>query len=260
MVVARSAEPLQKLKEKYTKQVEVVNGDLADFSLAQKAVDAAVSTFGGLDGMVLNHGILGQVGKIEIGNTDEWRQAFDVNFFSLLAFVRYTKYQGILQCLHLLTKYSVQAKAALPPLRKSKGKIIFTSSGAAVSGYPGWGVYGATKAAMNHFALTLGAEEPDVTSISIRPGMVDTNMQRELREDHATNMTPEMHAKFTGVHADGKLLRVEQPSHVMAKLVLDAPKQLSGKFLSYVDRFPFSFFSLFFFYGMLTSSGGMIRS
>ncbi|KAK5807529.1 hypothetical protein VI817_001787 [Penicillium citrinum] len=224
VVVARSAEPLQKLKEKYTKQVEVVNGDLADFSLAQKAVDAAVSTFGGLDGMVLNHGILGQVGKIEIGNTDEWRQAFDVNFFSLLAF-----------CLHLLTKYSVQAKAALPPLRKSKGKIIFTSSGAAVSGYPGWGVYGATKAAMNHFALTLGAEEPDVTSISIRPGMVDTNMQRELREDHATNMTPEMHAKFTGVHADGKLLRVEQPSHVMAKLVLDAPKQLSGKFLSWND-------------------------
>lgn len=111
---------------------------------------------------------------------------------------------------------------------------------------------------MNHFALTLGAEEPDVTSISIRPGMVDTNMQRELREDHATNMTPEMHAKFTGVHADGKLLRVEQPSHVMAKLVLDAPKELSGKFLSYVDGF---FSRIFFSYGwMLTSPGGMIRS
>jgi len=94
VVVARSAEPLQKLKEKYTKQVEVVNGDLADFSLAQKAVDAAVSTFGGLDGMVLNHGILGQVGKIEIGNTDEWRQAFDVNFFSLLAFVRPNRISG----------------------------------------------------------------------------------------------------------------------------------------------------------------------
>lgn len=127
---------------------------------------------------------------------------------------------------------SSQAKAALPALRQSKGKIILTSSGAAVTGYRGWALYGATKAAMNHFALSLGAEEPDVTSVSIRPGMVDTNMQRELREDHATSLDAEMHSKFTGVHKDGKLLRVEQPGHVMAKLVLDAPRELSGKFLS----------------------------
>lgn len=87
VVVARSIEPLQKLKEQYTKQVEVVNGDLADFSLAQKAVDAALKTFGQLDGMVLNHGILGQVGKVAEADTEQWRQGFDVNFFSLVAFV-----------------------------------------------------------------------------------------------------------------------------------------------------------------------------
>jgi NAD(P)-dependent dehydrogenase (short-subunit alcohol dehydrogenase family) len=85
---------------------------------------------------------------------------------------------------------------------------------------------------MNHLAISLAAEEPDVVSVSIRPGMVDTNMQRELREDHATSLDAEMHAKFTGVHKDGKLLRVEQPGHVMGKLVLDAPVGLSGKFLS----------------------------
>lgn len=88
MVVARSVEPLQKLKEQYSKQVEVVNGDLADFSLAQKAVDAALNSFGQLDGMVLNHGILGQVGKVAEGDTEQWRQGFDVNFVSLVAFVR----------------------------------------------------------------------------------------------------------------------------------------------------------------------------
>lgn len=76
------------MKEKYPSQVEVVNGDLADFSLAQKAVDTAVSTFGRLDGMVLNHGVLGQVGKIDAASTDEWKAGFDVNFISLVAFVR----------------------------------------------------------------------------------------------------------------------------------------------------------------------------
>lgn len=111
---------------------------------------------------------------------------------------------------------------------------MFTSSGAAVTAYRGWALYAATKAAMNNFAMSLGAEEPDVTSVSIRPGMVDTEMQRELREVHGTALDAEMHSKFTGVHKDGKLLRPDQPGHVMAKLVLDAPKELSGRFYSYV--------------------------
>lgn len=135
---------------------------------------------------------------------------------------------------------AVQVKAGLPALRESKGKLIFTSSGAAVSAYRGWGLYGATKAAMNHLALSLGEEEPDVTTVSIRPGMVDTEMQRELREDHATTLEPQVHSKFTTVHKEGKLLKPEQPGHVMAKLVLDAPKDLSGKFLSYVLEMVYS--------------------
>ncbi|KAJ5774874.1 hypothetical protein N7457_009770 [Penicillium paradoxum] len=214
VVVARSVEPLQKLKEQYGKQVAVVNGDLSDFSLPQKAVDTAISTFGGLDGMVLNHGVLGQVGKIADSDPQQWKEAFDINFISLVAF----------------------ATAALPALRESKGKIIFTSSGAAVNAYRGWALYAATKAAMNNFAMSLGAEEPDVTSVSIRPGMVDTEMQRALREDHATALDAEMHSKFTGVHKDGKLLKPEQPGHVMAKLVLDAPKEISGRFYSWNDK------------------------
>lgn len=70
----------------------MVNGDLADFSLANKAVDLAVKTFGKLDGMVLNHGVLGQVGKITEADLQQWKQGFDVNFISLVAFV------GILGC------------------------------------------------------------------------------------------------------------------------------------------------------------------
>lgn len=87
VVIARSVEPLQKLKEQYSKQVEVLNGDLADFSLAQKAVDLALHSFGQLDGMVLNHGILGQVGKLADTEVQQWQEAFNINFISLIAFV-----------------------------------------------------------------------------------------------------------------------------------------------------------------------------
>lgn len=126
----------------------------------------------------------------------------------------------------------LQVKAALPALRKSKGRIIFTSSGASVSGFKGWGLYGASKAAMNHLALTLSVEEPDVTSVAIEPGMVDTEMQREIREDLATSMDTRFHSLFTTVHKDGQLLRPEQPGHAIARTVIAAPKSLTGKFLS----------------------------
>lgn len=86
-MIARSVEPLQKLKEQYSKQVEVLNGDLADLSIGQKAVDLALKSFGRLDGMVLNHGVLGQVGKIAQADPEQWKHGFDVNFISFVAFV-----------------------------------------------------------------------------------------------------------------------------------------------------------------------------
>lgn len=124
-----------------------------------------------------------------------------------------------------------KAKAALPHLRKSKGRIILTSSGAATTGYIGWGLYGSTKAAMNHLAITLKNEEPEVTSVSVRPGVVDTDMQLELREEHLDYMGKDAE-KFTNAHKHGQLLKPELPGHVIAKLALDAPHELSGEFLS----------------------------
>jgi NAD(P)-dependent dehydrogenase (short-subunit alcohol dehydrogenase family) len=80
--------------------------------------------------------------------------------------------------------------------------------------------------------MTLGAEEPDVTTVSIRPGVIDTAMQQEIRDVHLRNMDPKDAEKFSSAHRDGKLNRPEQPGNVIARLVLDAPKELSGKFLA----------------------------
>lgn len=49
---------------------------------------------------------------------------------------------------------------------------MFVSSGAAVTPYLAWGAYGAMKAALNHLAMTLAAEEPEIRSISVRPGVI----------------------------------------------------------------------------------------
>lgn len=139
----------------------------------------------------------------------EWRSGFDINFFSAISFVA----------------------PAIPHLRKTNGKIVLVSSGAAVGAYATWGIYGATKAALNHLSMTLAVEEPDITTIAIRPGTVATEMQRELREVHGTVMDAKDAAKFKSLHEDGKLLKPEQPGNVIARLALNADKSLSGKFL-----------------------------
>lgn len=87
VLLARSTEPLEKLKGKFPDRVSICAGDLADFSLAEKGVETANKDFGRLDGLILNHGILEPATRIASSDPDAWRRCFDVNFFSLVAFV-----------------------------------------------------------------------------------------------------------------------------------------------------------------------------
>ncbi|KAG6991025.1 sterol 24-C-methyltransferase [Physcia stellaris] len=214
VVLARSGAALQELKAKHPTQVQAVAADLSDPAVAQSTVEATLEEFGQIDALVLNHGTLEPVTRISDSSVEAWKKGFDVNFFSAVAWVT----------------------AALPALRKSHGRIIFTSSGAAINAYTGWGAYGASKAALNHLALTLGAEEPDVTSISVRPGVVDTDMQRDIREVHGPGMLEKDVARYHKLHKEGGLLKPEQPGHVIAKLAVDGPRDLTGRFLSWNDK------------------------
>lgn len=211
VVVARSEQPLRDLEKQYPEQVAVLAGDLSDLSLGHTAVELARQRYSKLDGVIVNHGVLDPVKRLADSTAEEWRAAYETNFFSAIAL----------------------AKAALQPLRETKGCMILVSSGAAANAYPTWGAYGSAKAAMNHLAMTLASEEKDITSIAIRPGVVDTEMQRDIREKHNTAMDASDTKRFAELKSSGGLLQPEQPGHVMAKLVVNPPAELSGKFLSW---------------------------
>ncbi|KAF2473265.1 NAD(P)-binding protein [Lindgomyces ingoldianus] len=215
VVLARTHSALDQLHYQYPEQVEVLAGDLSDFSFGAKAVEVAISRWGKLDAVIVNHGVLDPVKKVANTDVEEWRKAFDINVFSGISLIQ----------------------TALPYIRTSKGRIILTSSGAAINAYTGWGAYGAGKAVFNHLALTLAIEEPDVTTISVRPGVVDTEMQREIREKHNIAMDAKDAEKFRSLKEGGSLLRPEQPGHVIAKLAVEdgVGKELSGKFLNWND-------------------------
>ncbi|KAK5938907.1 hypothetical protein PMZ80_009099 [Knufia obscura] len=214
ILASRTPGPLEELKKIAPERVDYSAGDLCDPTFINKAVELAVTKFGRLDALILNHGTLGQVRRIADLEMQDWQDCFQTNFFSC----------------------AIAAKYAIPELRKTNGRIIITSSGAASNGYTTWGIYGATKAAQNHLALTLKAEEPDITTVAIRPGMVDTDMQKAIREEHKDKMDPEDMKKFIGAFEEGKLVKPEQCGHVIAELALSATPDLSGKFMAWNDE------------------------
>lgn len=67
----------------------------------------------------------------------------------------------------------------LPHLRRNGGIVINLSSDAAVEAYPGWGGYGAAKAALDHLSRVLAAEHPELSVYSVDPGDMNTRMHQE---------------------------------------------------------------------------------
>ena len=66
----------------------------------------------------------------------------------------------------------------LPQLVASGGVLLSISSDAAVEHYPGWGLYGASKAALDHLTLQYAAENPGITGYAVDPGDMRTEMHQ----------------------------------------------------------------------------------
>ncbi|CAK7203775.1 hypothetical protein SEUCBS139899_006522 [Sporothrix eucalyptigena] len=214
VLVSRAEAPLAALKKEFPGQVAYLAADATDYTALGKVVDLAVSTFGRVDGLVINHGVLTPVQRLADADLDAWKRLYDINVFSALAI----------------------AKAAIPELRKTSGRIVIISSGASLKGYASWGAYGSSKAAANSLVQHLAVEEPAITSVAVAPGRVDTDMQKDIREQGVLGgMDPKVYATFVDAFEAGELNPPEKPSEVIAKLALEAKHELSGKYVNWND-------------------------
>ncbi|WP_107705227.1 SDR family NAD(P)-dependent oxidoreductase [Nocardioides allogilvus] len=80
----------------------------------------------------------------------------------------------------------------LPWLRPQESVIVSISSDAAVNHYETWGLYGASKAALDHVTLTFAAEV-GVTAFAVDPGDMRTQMHQDAfpGEDISDRPLPE---------------------------------------------------------------------
>lgn len=129
--------------------------DVGDPGQITAAVQAAVKRFGRIDVLVNNAG-RGLVGAVEEAGDAEVRAVFEVNVFGLLAVTR----------------------AVLPQMRAQKsGLVVNLSSVGGFVAWPGWGVYAATKFAVEALseAMTHELAPLGIRSVAIEPGPFRTN-------------------------------------------------------------------------------------
>ncbi|MGY1773418.1 SDR family NAD(P)-dependent oxidoreductase [Blastococcus sp. SYSU D00813] len=82
-------------------------------------------------------------------------------------------------------------QAVLPALRAARGRVLDVSSDAAVEAYPGWGGYGASKAALDQLTAVLAVEEPALRVYAVDPGDMATDMHRAAAPDDDGLPAPE---------------------------------------------------------------------
>ena len=97
----------------------------------------------------------------------------------------------------------------LDDLRAARGTLVAVSSDAAVEAYEGWGGYGSSKAALDHLAAVLAAENSDLHVYAVDPGDMNTAMHQRAfpGDDISDRPLPE-----TVVPALLRLTRQELPS------------------------------------------------
>ena len=191
----------------------VLTGDVARPEDGRRWVADTLARFGRLDALVNNAGVLAPLARLADAEPADWHANLAVN---------------------LLGPFYL-AQAAIPPLRETCGRIVNISSGAALKSIVGWSAYCVAKAGLNHLTRLLAAEEPDITTVALRPGVVDTAMQALIRAEGSQAMAPETSAAFRELKATGRLLDPAVPAGKIAWLALQAPSDLSGAFLDYDD-------------------------
>jgi NAD(P)-dependent dehydrogenase (short-subunit alcohol dehydrogenase family) len=136
VATARNIAHVKDLEERYPTHVRAVHLDVTHLTDIHMAIEIGVTTFGRIDVLVNNAGYA-LFGMIEDVNEVQIRRQFETNVFGLLNMTR----------------------AVLPLMRKQKfGHILNITSSLGIVGLPVFGIYGATKHAVEGFSEALAQE------------------------------------------------------------------------------------------------------
>ncbi|HEV2359169.1 MAG TPA: SDR family oxidoreductase [bacterium] len=143
-------------------EILAVAGDVADAAHAERLVRDGLARFGHIDVLINNASTLGAspMPRLEALDPRIFEEIFRINVAAPLRLIQ----------------------LVLPQMKARRtGVIINVTSDAAVEAYPGWGGYGASKAALEHLTRILAAEldGTGVRAYIVDPGEMNTRMHRD---------------------------------------------------------------------------------
>jgi NADP-dependent 3-hydroxy acid dehydrogenase YdfG len=194
VLAARSEEKLRGLAEELggDERALAVRCDVTEWSDQQALVRTALEAYGRLDVAFANAGFGGPRG-FDQGDPEEWKQMVLTNVYGVALTIR----------------------AAMEPLKESKGHLVLTSSIAGRRTLKG-SLYSATKFAVTAMgeAARLDFNETGVRVTLIEPGMVDTPFFDE---------PPSIDALQSEDIARAVMFAVSQPPHVDVNEIMVRP-------------------------------------
>ncbi|WP_299139201.1 SDR family oxidoreductase [uncultured Tateyamaria sp.] len=162
VLVARSAGDIDALAAEIGERALALPCDVSRFADVQAAVDKAVETFGGLDILIGNAGVIEPISHLATADPEAWGQVIDINLKGVFYGMR----------------------AALPVMTAAGGGTIITiSSGAAHGPVEAWSHYCASKAGAAMLTACAHKENAGhgIRAMGLSPGTVATQMQREIK-------------------------------------------------------------------------------
>lgn len=171
--------------------------DVTRTAAVDSLVTLTIRAFRRIDILVNNAGLVSPVGRTWEVDPRRWQRLLEVNIV------------GPYLC----------ARAMLPQmLDRGSGRIINVTSGAASSNVVGWSAYCASKAALDRFTGVLAAEleGSGVVAAGVSPGLVDSDMQAEIRR--ATRTAFPRVEEFRAYQARGQLRPPEEPARLIVWL------------------------------------------
>jgi benzil reductase ((S)-benzoin forming) len=98
--------------------------------------------------------------------------------------------------------------AAVAALDVAERRVLHVSSGAGRNAYPGWAIYCASKAALDHHARAATLDQADgLRIVSLAPGVIDTDMQAQIRATDVEHFP--LRDQFQALKANGALASPE---------------------------------------------------
>jgi len=188
---ARREENLKEIAGSLTNDPKKVIYKRCDVTKREDIIEAvafAKKSFGSIDLAILSAGIL-IPNPIQTFDSSILKKSVDINFMGIV--------------------YAVEQ--LLPVMKKQRsGTIVALSTLPDRRGVPGWGAYGASKAAVSWLMESLRAEAKqryNIDIITVKPGSVDTPMIEEYHRQGA--VTPERAAQYivSGIKKNKKIIQ-----------------------------------------------------